>query len=210
MTSIKHPQKNESELVRRAQAGCSTSTDQLVRAYERITQRMAARFFLPGGESSDLRQEALLGLATALKTYNRSYEVSFHDYALMCIRNSLVRAIRSATRKKHQMLNQASDLSALPGISKEPGVDQQVMNRLTLKDLWAHLERALSPLELEILRKRVAGKCAEEIAEEMKISVKQVENGLFRARTKARELTREEPAARKGRRSLSQRRHAVA
>ena len=111
MTAIHQPLSEEQVLVSQAQAGCSRSLNQLVTNYEGLARRMASRFFLPGAERQDVLQEALLGLTEAIKGYDTRYQKSFYDYAVLCIRNSLVRAIRGATRKKHLVLTQASDVT---------------------------------------------------------------------------------------------------
>lgn len=192
MTAIHPPQSEELTLVSRAQAGCGESLNQLVRNFQGLARRMASRFFLPGAEREDVLQEALLGLTEAIKGYQPRYQKSFYDYAVLCIRNSLVRAIRGATRKKHLVLTQASDVSNEHTLAQPRLVEEVVVARLLLKQIWVKLCRSLSPLELQVLKMKLEGKSSEEISDSQCLTLKQVENSLFRARQKARVLLAEE------------------
>lgn len=175
-------------LVARAQAGCENSMNQVVYNYERLVHKMSQRFFLPGADRQDVVQEAMLGLAHAIRSFDTSFERKFFDYAVMCVRNSLVRAIRGANRKKQQILNQAGEMTDLTPLPTVSGVDEVVLGRMNLQEMFQVLAKKLSPLEIEVLRKRVAGEVAEEMAAGLDLSVKQVENALFRARQKSRDL----------------------
>ena len=175
-------------LVARAQAGCENSMNQVVYSYERLVHKMSQRFFLPGADRQDVVQEAMVGLAHAIRTFDTGFERKFFDYAVMCIRNSLVRAIRGANRKKQQILNQAGEMTELTPVPTVSAVDDVVLNRLNLQEMFKVLAQKLSPLEIQVLRKRLAGALAEEMAAGLHLSVKQIENALFRARQKSREL----------------------
>ncbi|MBX3166482.1 MAG: sigma-70 family RNA polymerase sigma factor [Candidatus Eremiobacteraeota bacterium] len=175
-------------LVHRAQGGCKHSMNLVVCNYERLVHKMSQRFFLPGADRQDVVQEAMVGLAHAIKNFNPGYERKFLDYAVMCIRNSLLRAIRGANRKKQQILNQAGEMTDSTPVPTVSGVDEVVLDHMGLQEIWKILVRKLSPLETDVLRKRLNGEMAEEIAQELNLSLKQIENALFRARQKSREL----------------------
>ncbi len=175
-------------LVARAQAGCETSMNQMVYSYERLVHKMSQRFFLPGADRQDVVQEAMVGLAHAIRTFDTGFERRFFDYAVMCIRNSLVRAIRGANRKKQQILNQAGEMTDLTPVPTVMAVDEVVLGRMGLQEMFKILASKLSPLEIDVLRKRLSGSVSEEMAAELNLSVKQIENALFRARQKSREL----------------------
>lgn len=177
----------DQELVTRAQAGCSFSVDTLVCTYQRVVRRMASRFFLPGADREDIVQEGMVGLALAIRTYEPRFGRTFHDFATMCVRNALIRAVRGATRKKHQVLNGAADLDGVCNVAESTEqTDEAVLQRMCLRQLWSDLAKRLSELELDALRRRMEGESAEDIARRYALSLKQVENALFRARQKAR------------------------
>ena len=175
-------------LVARAQAGCQTSMNQMVYSYERLVHKMSQRFFLPGADRQDVVQEAMVGLAHAIRSFDAGFERKFFDYAVMCIRNSLVRAIRGANRKKQQVLNQAGEMTEFTPVPTVSGVDEVVLGRMGLQEMFKVLAQKLSPLEVDVLRMRLNGEVTEEIATGLNLSVKQIENALFRARQKSRGL----------------------
>ena len=186
----------DERLVAQAQAGCLTSLNQVVLSYERLVYKMSQRFFLPGGERQDVIQEGLVGLALAIRTFDARYERKFFDYAVMCVRNSLVRAIRGANRKKQQVLNKAAGIAEANYLACPGTLDEQVLDKMSLQLLWKQLKKKLSPLETEVLSKRLADHLTEEIAAELNLSIKQIENALFRARQKSRAvLARQERLA---------------
>lgn len=186
-TAIELGEKLE-QLVLGASGGCQVSWNSLVEAYRRLVIKLASRYFLPGAEREDLVQEGMLGLAYAVRSFDADFGTRFHDYAVMCVHNSLVRAVRQATRKKQMLLSQAGSLEESLNATKQYGLEGEVVERLEVQALWRALTPVLSHLEQEVLRQRLCGCSAEEIARCANLSVKQVENALFRSRQKARQL----------------------
>lgn len=182
-------EQNESEILERAKNGCPQSRDHLIQAYGHYVRRLAARFFLPGAEREDLYQEGYSGLLFAIKTFSSQYGRTFTDYATMCIRNALLRAVRGATRKKALMLTQAGELKEGLPIKTSIGDPQASVTVIAISAyLKKNLPEKLSKLEFDALSRRAAGASVDEISEINHVTGKQVENALFRARQKARSL----------------------
>ena len=179
----------ELELLTRAGQGCRVASTQLIQTYGHHVRRLAGRFFLPGAEREDLMQEGYSGLLTAIQTYDSRYGRSFLDYATMCIRNSLVRAVRGATRKKALMLTKAGELQEdMPLRSRQDKTEESAIARAMVTYLKKALPQKLSRLELDALTRRAVGASVDEICLINNVSGKQVENALFRARQKTRSL----------------------
>ena len=107
----------------------------------------------------------------------------------MCIRNSLLAAVRKSTRKKRLVLSQAGELDeTTTPVVKSADPARQVMGKMALSDLVGKLQKGLSTQEYDSLMKRSQGWSLEEIAKKQQTSSKQVENAIFRARRKARAL----------------------
>lgn len=183
-------QAHERELIsllERARGGDEASHKKLVDEYGWHVARLARPFFLPGAEKEDLLQEGMMGLVQAIQTFDRSYGRTFLDHATLCIRNALLRAVRTATRKKHQMLSQASQLAELdPATGGTWDPTSLVDLRMAVEDLVTKLRGSLTELEYTSLMGRISGYSVKEIGDGQNVSVKQVENALFRARQKAR------------------------
>lgn len=181
--------------IKRALEGDELAYERLYSGVRPYAKSLKRRFFIPGAEAEDLEQEALAGFATALRKFDPDCGNSFTDYAMMCMRNSVVAAVRRATRKKQTILNEACsiDASVAPMGSVEYRPDKVVEHRLTLNHLLGELKTNLSSTECRSLMLRVSGLSVEEIARTLDTTEKAIENALFRARKKAKNLV--EPAA---------------
>ena len=89
----------------RASSGDLSAEEELVRKYHQLVRVCARPYFLAGGDSEDLIQEGMLGLLSAVRSFNPEREASFRTFAEQCIKNRLLTAIKSASRSKHAPLN---------------------------------------------------------------------------------------------------------
>ena len=127
----------------------------------------ASSYFLAGGDSEDLIQEGLVGLYKAVRDFRADKETSFRSFAELCVTRQIITAIKTATRFKHQPLNQYVSFShtpagqdsdgdctlgdALPGpTTNDPAVC--VISTEELQSLVFTLGTSLSPLEADALR----------------------------------------------------------
>ena len=88
-----------------AAGGDAHAEEILIERYTRLVRVCARPYFLAGGDSEDLTQEGLMGLLAAVRGYSGASGSPFRAYAEVCIRNRIVQAVRSASRKKHDPLN---------------------------------------------------------------------------------------------------------
>src|SRR6476646_3983604 len=185
-TAVRTPQKAQRELedlqlVVRARNGDASARDEMIRRYTGFVRMQASSYFLAGGDSEDLLQEGLIGLCKAIRDFRHNKETSFRSFAELCVTRQIITAIKTATRFKHQALNnyvsfsntpagQDSDSDctlgdALPGPSvNDPSTC--VISTEELQSLVFCLGTGLSPLESDTLRLYLEGSSYEEMAEE--------------------------------------------
>src|SRR5207244_1515866 len=113
------PQKRQRELedlqlVMRARNGDPKALDALIRRYHGFVRLKASSYFLAGGDSEDLIQEGLIGLYKAVRDFRTDKETSFRSFAELCVTRQIITAIKTATRFKHQPLNQYVSFSHTP------------------------------------------------------------------------------------------------
>src|SRR5947208_2880142 len=202
--AVRSPQRVQRELedlqlVLRARNGDDGARDQLIRRYTSCVRMKASSYFLAGGESEDLVQEGLIGLCKAVRDYRADKETSFRSFAELCVTRQIITAIKTATRFKHQALNnyvsfsntpagQESDSDctlgdALPGSHvDEPSV--QVISTEELKSLVFCLGTGLSRLEAEALRMYLEGSSYDDMAAELGCDTKTIDNALQRGKGK--------------------------
>ena len=187
------------QLALRARNGDERALDQLIRRYTGFVRLKASSYFLAGGESDDLIQEGLIGLYKAVRDFRADKETSFRSFAELCVTRQIITAIKTATRFKHQPLNQyvsfshtpagqesESDVTlgdALPGSAvHEPPT--MVISSEELQSLVFALGSGLSKLEADALRLYLEGSSYEEMAEDLGCDSKTIDNALQRVKRK--------------------------
>ena len=95
----------DEQLAQRAAGGDTQAETELVQRYGRLVRVCARPLFLAGGDSEDLIQEGMLGLLTAIRSYDPGRDAMFRTYAEICIRSRLLTAVRAAQGGKHAPLN---------------------------------------------------------------------------------------------------------
>src|ERR671915_1317971 len=187
------------QLVMKARNGDGVALDALIRRYHGFVRLKASSYFLAGGDSEDLIQEGLIGLYKAVRDFRPDKETSFRSFAELCVTRQIITAIKTATRFKHQPLNQYVSFShtpagqdsdgectlgdALPGPStNDPSVC--VVSTEELQSLVFTLGTGLSPLEADALRCYLEGLSYEDMAVELGCDCKTVDNALQRGKRK--------------------------
>jgi RNA polymerase sporulation-specific sigma factor len=203
-TAIRPQQKAQRELedlqlVLRARNGDSAARDEMIRRYTGFVRMKASSYFLAGGDAEDLLQEGLIGLCKAIRDFRHDKETSFRSFAELCVTRQIITAIKTATRFKHQALNNYVSFSntpagqdpdsdctlgdALPGSHvDEPSV--QVISTEELQSLVFCLGTGLSRLEAEALRMYLEGSSYEDMADELGCDTKTIDNALQRVKRK--------------------------
>ena len=203
-TAIRPQQKAQRELedlqlVLRVRNGDMAARDEMIRRYTGFVRMKASSYFLAGGDAEDLLQEGLIGLCKAIRDFRHDKETSFRSFAELCVTRQIITAIKTATRFKHQALNNYVSFSntpagqdpdsdctlgdALPGSHvDEPSV--QVISSEELNSLVFCLGTGLSKLEADALRMYLEGSSYEDMADELGCDTKTIDNALQRVKRK--------------------------
>lgn len=175
----------DAELALEVQAGNQTAFEEMTKRYRGLISYIAGGYSAAGFEHADFIQEGLLALLSACKTYDGNKKASFRNYAGVCISNRFMSVIRRAGAK-----------GAIPQDSIVPfeGIelsDHNLGNPETLilqqessKDLKKLIRDKLSPLETDVLKAYLSGLSYAQIAEDLSVSPKSVDNALQRIRRK--------------------------
>jgi RNA polymerase sporulation-specific sigma factor len=187
------------QLVIRARNGDPHSMDTLIRRYTGFVRLKASSYFLAGGDSEDLIQEGLIGLYKAVRDFRSDKETSFRSFAELCITRQIITAIKTATRFKHAPLNTYISFSQTPAGQESEGdctlgdalpgplVDEPsicVISTEELQSLVFCLGTGLSKLEADALRLYLEGCSYEEMAQELEVDTKTIDNALQRVKRK--------------------------
>ena len=187
---------SDEELCMNAVSGDRVAEEILAIRYNRLVRVCARPFFLAGGDSEDLIQEGMLGLLSAIRSYQANKDASFRTYAEICIKSRLISAVRAASSGKHTPLNSyiSFETPSFDGIADQSqaiaagmlqGNPEDVL--ISREELREHLDTAkgqLSGFEAKVLSFYLEGYSYQEIAAQVKRSPKSVDNAVQRIRRK--------------------------
>ena len=163
--------------------GCRNAEEELVKRYFRSVRMCARPYFLAGGDSEDLIQEAMFGLLKAIREFDSRCDARFRTFAEVCIRNRIRSAVTNATRSKHAPLNDSIPFeSPMLGIGASP--EELYISREEETERLARLGKQLSPLERKVLQLFLLGLSYQEISKQVGRSIKSVDNAVQRIRRK--------------------------
>ena len=183
----------DNELLRLAKCGDRAAEEQFALRYTRLVKVCARPFFLVGGDGEDLIQEGMLGLLSAIREYDSSMNASFKTYAEICVKRRIYSAIRTASRKKHEPLNEMVSLDEV--LSDEGSTvtqsdafrripEEQVLAQESADEIIQTYSRCLSKFEAKILELYLSGLSYSEMARKCGKSEKSVDNAVQRIRRK--------------------------
>ena len=181
-------------------SGSSEAEDLLIRRYSRVVKALARPFFLAGADSEDLIQEGMLGLLSAIRSFNAQAGASFKTYSRLCIRRRLITAVRSASYSKNVSLDDCLSLESPLFDDDQPGMayglridspqrpEELVIDKENTQVLFQSVFNALSKYEQTVLRAYLSGSSYREIAEMTGKTEKAVDNAVQRIRRKVSRL----------------------
>ena len=134
-----------------------------------------------GIENEDLAQEALMGLLAAVRTYREDGGAAFTTYATTCIRNRLLTVVRrngSLADREVPM----EDSPELPDVTADPALRLQEQEELD--NLLQKIRTRLTDTEYRVLLLRLSDCSYAEVAAQLGITAKAVDNAVQRMRRK--------------------------
>lgn len=178
-------QKDDPELLQRAQQGDDTALATLIAHMMPVIRKGAAANLAPGLDFDDAVQEGLIGLFGAVRSFHSEEGRPFAPYAAACIVHAQRDARRAALRKKHAPLNFSvplpdAETAALPGPEEQAIASEHYAATL------ARLATDLSELERRALLANLHGQTTAQAARTLGCTPKAAANALARARRKLR------------------------
>lgn len=136
-------------------------------------------------EREDASQEASLALYSAIKDYDKERS-AFSSFASLCIKRAVTDLVKRANRKKNipeELLEPIEDIS-IPDCNSPEKI---FFDKEAYKALTHNIRLELSGLEFAVLQLFLSGKRYIDIADELGISEKSVNNALMRIRRKLKD-----------------------
>lgn len=136
-------------------------------------------------DREDASQEASLALYSAVKDYDKS-KSAFSSFASLCIKRSVIDWVKRANRKKSipEELLEPIEAVSIPDCNSPEKI---FFDKEAYKALAHNIRLELSGLEFAVLQLFLSGKKYIDIADELGISEKSVNNALLRIRKKLKD-----------------------
>lgn len=158
--------------------------EELIRANVQLVRSCIRPYFLQGGDFDDLYQEGMLGLLSAIRSYDPSRNDSFQAYAALCIKRRVIDAVRrDAVRRAHAGL-EAGEIGETCTAGPTADPEASILASETAKEIKSTLSGMLSPFEVSVLDRYLEGYTASEIAKDLGRERKSVDNAIRRVRQK--------------------------
>lgn len=177
----------ELDLVKKAQVGDSESMEALIARYMWIARSKARKYFLVSGSYDDLLQEGLMGIFKGIRDYDPEKNDNLSAFISMCVGSQIKDAIRSSSRAKHKLLNDAVSLDGLDNNLPSEFIYDPVHNyieREGVESFYQKMSQLFKPEQLKILKYYFEGYTYTEISDLTGIPVKKVDNTLHQIKTK--------------------------
>lgn len=182
-----------------AQAGDREAEDILIRRYVEMIRGKAHLYFIVGADSEDVIQEGMIGLFKAIHDYSGNREATFKTFAELCINRQILTAVKTASRRKHQPLNDSVSLSTPVDETGGGTLEESLGGDMASNPEVVFMENTLSSLltdenstlfssmERRVLKEYLAGRKYPEIAQSLGKSYKTIDNAMQRIRKKINE-----------------------
>ena len=138
--------------------------------------------------SDDLAQEGFIGLLSAVENYDENRNVKFSTYANVCIRNKMISAFDKQADIVKEESWEAPDEESVHDPDEIP--ENIVVERERLKEIYDKIISALSEQQWKVFQLFLTGLAYNQIALELNVPQKTVDNAMQRVRRKLKSVLR--------------------
>lgn len=195
---MNYKELNDNELILLSCESNEEATELLIKKYKNlilsILNEYKKKYNIYGVEIADLYLEGLIGLLTAIETFDKNKDILFYTYVSVCIRTSIMSAIRRTFRNKNKILNNSYSLDLMYDDTKtslyEVLTDENsdpnniLLKEESINEIILNITKLLSKNEKLIFDLKLKGLSNQEIASLLDKDKKYVENTLFRIKNK--------------------------
>ena len=146
-----------------------------------------------GLDLNDLIQEGMIGFSTAISTFDDAKDTTFFTYAKTCIERRLISVVKSASRYKHQLLNEsyfvedlAYDNKSLENLLEDnnSNPENKLIDDENANELIKNIQKQLTSLERAVFELKISEFNYREIAEILDKDNKSIDNAISRIKAK--------------------------
>lgn len=179
------------EILSSAQSGDDTHLETAIRKFRQYVEIIATKYKESPMEREDIIQEGMIGLLSAIRTYDSTKGASFKTYANTCIDNSIQTALRKYYRLKDIPVQNVIEYEEedIPLSNGFDSAEDTFIAQESVSLLTKVLHENLSDFENEVLGLHIVGCSYNEIANRLCKTPKAIDNALQRVRRKLSEIS---------------------
>lgn len=188
----------DEELVIAYKAGDRNALELLCRNYKDFIAHKARCFYILGGDTQDIIQEGMIGLISAVNTYDPEKNDAFFPFASMCILRNIYKSIEQSERKKNAPLNDYVPMTNEEGeetinftyhnASSVVNPESEILDKERAMTLEKSIKESLSAFEVKVFELCLKGESYVRIAEILEKTPKTIDNAIQRIRHKAKDV----------------------
>jgi len=180
----------DNELVLLSRKDNEAAVSELLKRYVPLVGSRASVFTSSGFEYDDMFQEGMIGLYSAIRSFDDSQGAPFSAFARLCVDRMLVAVLRASSRKRRIPQNKLSNLE--DGIHftdkkfSEGDPEAELIAKEDFIRFQNKINNKLSVFEYSVLTAFISGCNYAEISSMLNVDEKSVDNALQRIRRKLR------------------------
>lgn len=144
-------------------------------------RRLARIYAKTEADRDDLVSEGILGVMSAIKTYDEKRGAAFSTYAGVCANRRMLSALKKSARIRDRE-EPIEDMGESGGTSPE----KIVIDREALGEIFSEIEENLTDFERSVFAEYLSGASYSSAAEALGVDRKAIDNALSRVRRKLR------------------------
>lgn len=168
---------------------CATTI--LLSRYAKLICKIANNRSAPGDDIDDLIQEGLIGLFSASNSFNIDRGIKFSTYANVCISNRMTTALIKNNNKK-MIFTSDIDNTEKDNVFSLNTPESILIEKEKMQELYEKITIILSEKEMQIFRLFITGSTYDQMARQLNIPLKVVDNAMQRVRRKLKSVWRAE------------------
>ena len=171
------------------------AVSELVLRYVFIIEHKAKAYGQTPDEVADLSQEGLVGFIKAIQTFDKSRGIKFSTYANTCITNRMLTSI-SKMNKISFNESLSDDVEKLSEMTSETNgfesPESIILEKEKYREIIKRISCSLTELEQTVFDLYLEEKTYRQIADELSLSQKAVDNAMQRVRKKLKSVINNE------------------
>lgn len=171
------------ELVAEIKSGNDRAFNILAERFSQTVMALSAKYFSVSLTRDDWLQEGMIGLLSAVRSYNPEKGAAFATYASVCISNRLKSVCRRVSGNANAPLDESlefTDSVVPPAVSVEESYISNEYRRFISENFFS----VLSETERSVIGFYIAGFSYREIADRLGMTKKSVDSAICRAKAK--------------------------